>query len=416
MKVILSAFSCEPGMGSEEAVGWGWVTGLAERCEKVLVVTRMQNRIRIDAWLRNNALDNVEFLYYRPGWHHLYKRLGRFEWVPYYLAWQHGIIGPIKAAMAREDYDLVHHVTVVSMRFSVRLGELGIPFVYGPIAGGDEAPMATWKGMTWRGKLGEGFRTISNRWLRWSPPIRKTLGQAASIIVVSPETAALIPRHLRDRVSQVLAISYDEPLPHRNIARRTSPTLKLLFAARCLDWKGMHIGLPAIARATEAGVDLHLTIIGDGPVRQHWQRLAERLGISARITWLEGLPRQEFIRTLPKYDLLFFPSLHDSGALVVLEALANGLPVVCLDAGGPGQLVDPTCGIKVRIADPEQIAADLSEALVRLAGDEDLRYSMSLKSSERIARHFMLDRKIDAVLAHYPLVREKADRPVAEVA
>ena len=166
-------------MGSEEAVGWGWVTGLAARCEKVLVVTRVQNRAGIEAWLRCNTLDNVEFLYYRPGWHDFYKRLGRFEWVPYYLAWQRGIVGPIKAAMAKEHYDLVHHVTVVSMRFSIKLGELGIPFVYGPIAGGDEAPMATWKGMTWRGKLGEVFRSVSNRWLRWSPAIRGTLDKAA---------------------------------------------------------------------------------------------------------------------------------------------------------------------------------------------------------------------------------------------
>jgi glycosyltransferase involved in cell wall biosynthesis len=277
--------------------------------------------------------------------------------------------------------------------------------------------MATWKGMTWPGKFGEVFRTVSNRWLRWSPGIRRTLETAASIIAVSPETAALIPKHLRDRVSQVLAISYDEPLPRRSIARRTSPTLKLLFAARCLDWKGLHIGLPAIARAVEAGVDLHLTVVGDGPVREHWQRLAERLGIAGRISWLEGLPRPEFIRTLPNYDLLFFPSLHDSGALVVLEALANGLPVLCLDAGGPGQLVDESCGIKVRIESHEQIARDLADALVLLAGDEDRRYAMSLKSSERIAKHFMLDRKIDAVMARYPVLQRRQTRqPVVELA
>ena len=394
-------------MGSEEAVGWGWVTGLAARCEKVLVVTRIHNQARIEAWLRTNTLDNVEFLYFKPGSHDAFARFGRFKWVPYYITWQRGIIEPIRAAMAREDYDLVHHVTVVSMRFTIRLGELGIPFVYGPIAGGDEAPVATWRGMTWRGKFGEMFRSVSNRWLQWSPGIRKTLDSAAAIIVVSPETAALIPARLRDRVSQVLAISYDEPLRHRTVARRTSPTLKLLFAARCLDWKGLHIGLPAIARAVEAGVQLHLTVIGDGPVLGHWKGLAEKLGIADRISWVDGLPRADFIRTLPEYDVLFFPSLHDSGALVVLEALANGLPVVCLDAGGPGQLVDSSCGVKVRISDNDQIAGELCDALVRLAGDENLRHSMALKSIERIAARFMLDRKIDAVIARYP-VRARA--------
>lgn len=404
MKVILSAFSCEPDMGSEEAVGWGWVTGLAARCEKVLVVTRTPHREGIEVWLRKNPLPNVEFLYYKPKRHDLYKRyLGRFEWVPNYHAFQKGIIGLIRQAMAREHYDLVHHVTVVTLRFPVHLGELGIPFVFGPIAGGDEAPMAAWKGMTWKGKCGEAFRYVSNRWLRWSPSIRRTLNKASSIIVVSPQTAALVPAHLHDRVSEVLAISYDEPLRPRTITRRTSPTIKLLFAARCLDWKGLHIGLEAISRAAKAGVDLHLTVIGDGPVRAHWQRLAVKLGVSDRISWLEGLARPDFIVTLAAYDLLFFPSLHDSGALVVLEALANGLPVLCLDAGGPGKLVDRTCGIKVKIENHDQIARDLADALVLLAGNEERRYSMSLRSSERIARHFMLDSKIDAVMARYPV-------------
>ena len=400
-------------MGSEEAVGWGWVTGLAARCDKVLVVTRTQHREGIEAWLSHNPLDNVEFLYFRPKWHRLYKQLGRFAWVPHYIAWQQGIIAPIRSAMARESYDLVHHVTVVSMRFSLKLGSLGLPFVYGPIAGGDEAPMTTWKGMTLRGKLGEVFRTVSNRWLRWSPSVRRTLEQATAIVVVSPQTAALVPRHLHDRVSQVLAISYDEPLRRRTISRRNSPTLKLLFAARCVDWKGLHIGLEAIARAVNAGVQLHLTVVGEGPARAHWEGIARTLGLSSKITWLEGMPRPTFIRTLPEFDLLFFPSLHDSGALVVLESLANGLPVLCLDAGGPGQLVDASCGIKVKIESHEQIAQDLSEALVRLAGDEELRYTMSLKSSQRIAQHFMLDKKIDAVMARYPVRAAAEHRAVA---
>jgi glycosyltransferase involved in cell wall biosynthesis len=415
MKVILSAFSCEPGLGSEEAVGWGWVTGLAARCEKVLVVTRIHNRERIENWLQSHSLDNVEFLYYKPRGHDAYRHFGRFKWVPYYVAWQRGIIEPIRLAMANEDYELVHHVTVVSMRFAVRLGELGIPFVYGPIAGGDSAPRTAWQGMTWRGKMGEAFRTASNQWLKWSPAIRRTLESATAIIAVSPETAALVPPHLLNRVSQVLAISYDEPLRRRTIPRRPSSALNLLFAARCLDWKGLHIGLPAIARAIDAGVELHLTVVGDGPVRGHWQQLAERLGIAGRIAWVESAPRAEFIRSLPTYDLLFFPSLHDSGALVVLEALANGVPVVCLDAGGPGQLVDASCGIKVRIEHHEQMVADLAAALVRLARDETLRHSMAVSSIERISDHFTLDKKIDAVMAHYPVRVRQVKRSVAAV-
>src|SRR5690606_32740940 len=112
------------------------------------------------------------------------------------------------------------------------------------------------------------------------------LSSATAIIVVSPQTAELVAPHLRSRVSQVLAISYDEPLRQRQIAARTSPALRMLFAARCLDWKGLHLGLPAMARAVKAGADLHLTVVGDGPARTRWQWLADDLGIGNRISWL----------------------------------------------------------------------------------------------------------------------------------
>jgi glycosyltransferase involved in cell wall biosynthesis len=405
MKVILSAFNCEPGVGSEEAVGWGWVIGLAARCDKVLVVTRSSNQGRIDAWLTKNTLSNVEFLYFKPSYAKLFDVLGRFKWIPFYIAWHGGIMEPIRAAMSREKYDLVHHVTVVSMRFPLKLGELGIPFIYGPIAGGDEAPKVTWEGMSWRGRLGESLRRLSNLWIERSPGVAMTLERSSAILVVSPETKSLVPSKMHPRTFQVLAISYDEPLSRRIIAPRPSAKLRLLFAARCLDWKGLHLGLPAIALALESsGVDIHLTVIGEGPARTRWQHLGMRLGVTANITWVDHQPRDIFIQTLPDFDALFFPSLHDSGGMVVLESLANGLPVICLDAGGPGQLVDHTCGIKVRMESRDQIVQDLAAALVRFSIDEDLRHSMAIGSVERVARHFMLDKKVDAVMDHYPKI------------
>jgi len=256
--------------------------------------------------------------------------------------------------------------------------------------------------MTWRGKVGEILRFFSNRWLRYAPTIRRTFAQAASIIVVSPQTAALVPKKLRGRVSEVLAISYDEPVRFRDIHPRQSSALKMLFAARAIDWKGLHIGLPAVARAVEAGADLNLTVVGEGPALGHWRSISDDLGISARIAWLNNVPRPEFMSSLASYDVLFFPSLHDSGGLVVLESLANGVPVVCLDAGGPGRLVDPSCGIKVQIHSREQVVEDLAAALVRLHKDESLRLSLARNAQGRIAGHFMLANKIGKVMKSYP--------------
>jgi glycosyltransferase involved in cell wall biosynthesis len=81
------------------------------------------------------------------------------------------------------------------------------------------------------------------------------------------------------------------------------------------------------------------------------------------------VPRQQLIGSLLSYTALVFPSLHDSGGLVVLEALSKGLPVVCLDLGGPGIMVNGSCGVVVPTAhaDEAQTVTGLANTMISLA-------------------------------------------------
>jgi glycosyltransferase involved in cell wall biosynthesis len=80
------------------------------------------------------------------------------------------------------------------------------------------------------------------------------------------------------------------------------------------------------------------------------------------------LPHQHVISSFHTSTALVFPSLHDSGGLVVLEALAEGLPVVCLDLGGPGVMVNRSCGIVVSTADAgeAQTVTGIAQAMITL--------------------------------------------------
>ncbi len=72
-------------------------------------------------------------------------------------------------------------------------------------------------------------------------------------------------------------------------------------------------------------------------------------------------------------DVLLFPSLRDGGGAVVVEAMACGLPVVCLDVGGPGFHVREGVGTKVGPGRPDAVAAELAAALGRFWCDPGLR-------------------------------------------
>jgi glycosyltransferase involved in cell wall biosynthesis len=86
--------------------------------------------------------------------------------------------------------------------------------------------------------------------------------------------------------------------------------------------------------------------------------------------------------------VFLFPSLHDSSGNVVLEALSSGLPVVCLDAGGPAVLVDPSCGFKVRPGAPTQVVEDLARSLDALAQDPALLRAMGQAAASRAREKF----------------------------
>jgi glycosyltransferase involved in cell wall biosynthesis len=130
----------------------------------------------------------------------------------------------------------------------------------------------------------------------------------------------------------------------------------------------MDLGLEAVARLVHRQVPVALTMIGEGPEESRWRARAEQLGVAQHVSWLRWLPQAELAAHYRAHDALLFPSLHDSGGFVVLEALAQGLPVVCLALGGPGQMVTADCGeaIDTTELNVETCADALASALERV--------------------------------------------------
>ncbi|HKT12401.1 MAG TPA: glycosyltransferase family 4 protein, partial [Terriglobia bacterium] len=98
---------------------------------------------------------------------------------------------------------------------------------------------------------------------------------------------------------------------------------------------------------------------------------------------VKWLPREDLFKEMAECDAFVFASLRDGGGLVVVEAMAAGKPVVCLDLAGPGLHVTEECGIKVAAENPEQTVRDLAAAFGRLARDADLRAAMGRAARRR---------------------------------
>ncbi|MFQ5958174.1 MAG: glycosyltransferase family 4 protein, partial [Alphaproteobacteria bacterium] len=387
MKVLLSAYACEPGMGSEPGVGWLWARGLARLGHEVWVLTRANNRARIEA-VTLPETERPRFLYYDlPAWARRWKRGGRGVRL-YYLLWQWGAYRLARRVHARERFDRVHHVTFVSVRQPSFMGRLGAPFVFGPVAGGEHAPWRLRFGCGWRGLVLDALRDAVNALVRFDPLMAATFRAAERIYVTSQQTLALVPRRFRHKADVELAIGWDgEPCiaSGERVGKTTGP-VRVLFVGRLVYWKGLHLGLAAFRRLLETQADARLVVVGDGPDEARLRRLAEALGVAGNIEWVPWLAREDLLAFYARHDVLLYPSLHDSGGMVVLEALAAGVPAICLDLGGPGAIVDETCGrvIATEGRSADVVARSLGEALVELASDAGLRSRLAAGAGRRV--------------------------------
>jgi glycosyltransferase involved in cell wall biosynthesis len=138
-----------------------------------------------------------------------------------------------------------------------------------------------------------------------------------------------------------------------------------------------------------------MTIIGQGPEEARLKAQAAALGVSDDVAFIGWLPREKVSQMYDSHDLMVFPSLHDSGGTVVLEALSRGLPVMCLDLGGPRQIVTAGSGITVETSgrNAAEVARAMSDEMLRLFAAPGLLRALSAGAVAR-AREFLVSSQV----------------------
>jgi glycosyltransferase involved in cell wall biosynthesis len=400
MNLLLSAYACEPGKGSEPAVGWNWALALMRRGHQVHVLTRSNNRAVIESAeaARSPALT---FHYYDlPLWCRLWKHWPGGLYL-YYLLWQIGASRRADRLHARIRFDLVHHVTFASFRQPSFMGALGIPFLFGPAGGGEAAPPTLLWSLPLMARLREFVRSLANHLVCVDPLMRMTFSKAQAIFCTTTETLARIPRrfHPKCRVELAIRVNTEEIAEYPE----TSPAPpNFLFIGRLLAWKGVHLALHALARVRAEIPNATLRVIGTGHDESWFKAQACVAGVSDAVTWVRSIPYADVAREYRQSTALVFPSLHDSGGMVPLEALAAGLPVLCLDCGGPAAIVTADSGIAIPSlhGDQARIVDDLAQAMIHLATNRDLHQHLSAGAIAR-AHQLTWDRMAETIYAPY---------------
>ena len=189
---------------------------------------------------------------------------------------------------------------------------------------------------------------------------------------------------------------------HRETVRRNlgidDDTVLLLIVAKNCRLKGVPTLLRAMGRLVARRMPVHLLVVGSSRIRRY-VRAAERLGAAAKVTFAGSV--EEVVPFYAAADVYVHPAIYDTCSLVVLEALASGLPVITSRFNGAGELL--TEGVQGYVlSDP----TDADELLGRIESllEGGTRDGMG-EAARRLALQHTFTRHVDEMLAVYQEVR-----------
>jgi glycosyltransferase involved in cell wall biosynthesis len=385
MKVLISAYSCEPGQGSERGVGWNVVREVA-RYHDVWVLTRPdESKEAIEAELARNPVQNLHFVYFTlPFWQDSLSLGQSGAMQLHYYLWQIQAYFVGKRLHQEIGFDVVHHVTFVRYSCPSFLSFLPVPFVWGPVGGGESAPLPFWKDFSWKNRLYEIARWAWRSLGEVDPFTHITAKRSAVAYAATEDTAKRLKSLGASSIEICPAIGLlDEEIEQLGQCPPIGAApFRFISIGRLLHWKGFHLGIQAFAQANLP--EAEYWVVGSGAELDRLQILARNLGIEQQVKFWGELPREQVLQVLGQCSVLVHPSLHDSGAGVCLEAMAAGRPVLCLDLGGPAAQVTVATGLKVPADDPAQAVVDLAEAMTKLASHIQLCLQMGQAGQQRI--------------------------------
>ena len=391
MKLLISAYACAPNRGSENACGWNFTCEVARLGYDATVLVSPAHRDAIlAATQRDPVLQRLRWLFPEVACWPLQQGKEPVWERTYNVLWQREALRVARALHREQPFDLVHHLTWGGVRAPTFLGRLRAPLIFGPVGGGETSPVKLRDRFSLRGRVLERVRDLSNATIELNPIVRQGLCSAGVIFARTPDTKNILSSPLRAKTylrmeMGVTLAQIDAPRPLRQMPRR------LLYAGRLLYWKGVHIAIEAMSRLVAHVPDAHLTIVGNGPEEARLKSEVAQRNLGGNVTFVSWIPQQQLLSVYDNHDVFVFPSLHDSGGWVVLESLCKGLPVACLNLGGPKEIVTPASGIIVDTTglDTAGVAARLAAELHAVLVDPQRLAVLSTGAIAR-AREFLL--------------------------
>ena len=391
--ILIIAYACEPNSASEPGVGWNFSQEIAKN-SNVWVVTRSNNRDVIEKEMNHRQNTNINWVYVDlPTSFRWLKKKMPLGIQFYYMLWQWKVFFKCKKLTKKYNFTLIHHLTFGITWLAPTTSLLKLPFVWGPVGGGDAVPL--------KYILSERLPSIAQESLYFflsriicrlsllnyiaRKRSKAILFRSKSVESHFPKTTAKNRYIISETASRTL---------RSTITEKTS-SFQALCVGRQQYWKGYRYAVEGFCKFLSEGGTGTLLLLGDGPENEILKKIHQSYGSPNEIKFLGNVPHKDVLSYLESSSTLIHPSFRDGGSWAVLEALSHSIPVITQNVSGTADMVTNKCGIlldtNIRLDDA------IASALHRLSNDRHLLDSLSAGAIERVKNSYTWEKRCQEI-------------------
>lgn len=373
-KILVSAYACEPNMGTEIGVGWHWTLEMSKYFE-VWVLTRKSNQDNIEKWLEKSPVKyDIHYIYFDlPKTLRFWKK-GLRGVRTYYVLWQKLTDRIVKKTMEKNDIHIYHLLTYGNSLWPASSYGMKQTFVWGPTGGVDSIPNEYTKHYPTKSKLVEWTRRTMVRLLPFNMGFQNRCKNADLIFCKSNSMYDAISGRYRDKAMLFTDVAVE---PHKVMcAEKTHQGVHYIVIGRFDPWRGFDILLEAFGKAVKSNQDISLEIIGDGKDKVRLQEIIQRLGIGAHVTFAGKIPIEQYYRKMAECDVVVNSCLKEGAVTAAFDALSFGKPLIGIETGGYTRYFKDEYSIIIPRRGRGETINDLCDAILKMS-DAEIRESMS---------------------------------------
>ena len=388
----MSAFSCLPRRGSEPGVGWNWAIQASRNDDlEIYVLTRTKCKDKIEAEKRNLNIPNLHFLYCNSS-----AKLREKSIYLEYIHWQWKSYFFLKKKMKEIEPDLIWFLTFGNAFLPIFVHLLKVPFVWGPIGGGEHVNQKFYRNMPFKQKAAHYLKLALIKTAKMNPIVLSPAKHAKRIVVRTRETAVLFPRRYQNKIIQCLETCIDiEEV--RKSARKfcvqlPQDKIKICYTGRLTSMKNVRMLVNAVIRINKVENVCNLYLLGNGEEFYDIMELVKTNKMQENIFLLGERNREESLAYVKHSDIFAFPSLREAGTWSLMEAMALGKACICMDGSGMKEIANGNAAIKIPITSPEESENDFERKLGIFIKDKDLRRKLGENASMMIEERYNWDK------------------------